>query len=182
MASVYESLLEAVKHEKPDFSGKKVGESDNEYIHRVLKELSTVSDATWNSIPEAAQAWSNEAVALISSNQPCPECPGYSYSGSEQVEGREQTPTSKSKQISMEPVKRKPSAMHRIRQLALLNPNFSPEVLLEMVTNEGLKCGINSAYVCKDEVRNVLRAAKEIGYSLVQEVPTEKEELVGANK
>ena len=53
------------------------GQSDQDYLKRILRAVHGVNEQLWNSIPVPAQQWFNEAATLVSQAKPIPPCPGF---------------------------------------------------------------------------------------------------------
>lgn len=172
MATIFEELLVAAQAVEPTFPDRAVGEPEQDYMKRLLTAVAATPDEVWNKISPAAGDWFNTAVAEVNKNLPCPPCPGYQTDITEVEGGDKVVEVAKETEAPKEGpavgAGSKRGIMIRMREVAILHPDWTEAQIADALKTEGWeKVNPDTAWVCREEVKNVLRAAGNLGYILV---------------
>jgi len=160
---LYSELLTCLKTDKPDFSEKTAVESDTDYFRRMVIEIGKISEENWDKLSKPAQEWFNEAAIAVNALQPIKPCPGYVPSPVAETPAAPATPAPTAPQPTG-----KRGIMARVRELTLVNPTWNDAQLSEALAGEGWeKISADTVWLCRTEVNNVLKAAKNVGLALL---------------
>jgi len=172
--TVYDELVAALQKADPNFLTQQAGEATNTYYERIILGVSKLPDADWGALSGNAQEWFNQAGAAFNGLQPPPVCPGYEpateTATAESTEPVPATsapiPTPKTGEGSRAA---KRGIMQKAREIALQNPEQKVAVLIAALNAVGYAdVSEDTAWICLQEVRNVLKAAEASGFHLVK--------------
>jgi hypothetical protein len=153
--TIYQALLKTARAADPTFEERKLTETHEQYIYRLLEligEPSKVTQEMWEAMGTETTAWYNHAAEELTVNHTYVDLPGYPNPNSHQT-------TSPS---TPKPGK-KAGIMMTIRQAALKNPDLNWEQLSEKLASEGHDVKPSTVWVCVEEVKNVRKAVVALG-------------------
>lgn len=178
------------------------GESDQDYLKKVLRAVHSVDVPVWNSLPLKAQEWFNEAATAVSSAHQVPLCPG--FIGKDEVQKTVETvtppkglsasealatqtsKTQASRPTISNPTKRKREVtgiMDALRKTVILHPEWTSRQLYDYLKLNGFpNAKIETISVDGGNIKRVIELAKQLGYwnekgNQNVEVKTEVEEV-----
>lgn len=158
-----------------------VGESDQDYLKKVLRAVNTVDTTIWNTLPVKAQQWFNDAATAVTTAHTVPVCPG--FTGRDEVQKSVETVTPPKGLSAQEALKtQKPQIkpplqstpkrkrevtgiMDALRKTVILHPDWTTRQLYDYLRLNGFpNAKIDTISVDGGNIKRVIELAKQLGY------------------
>jgi len=169
--TVYDELVAALQKADPNFLTQQAGETTHAYYERMILGVSKLPDGDWSALSGNAQEWFNLAGAAFNGLQTPPVCPGFEpvpEVAAAPTPGVPQAPTPAPKAGEGSRAAKR-GIMQKAREIALNNPEQKVAVLISALNDVGYaEVSEDTAWICLQEVRNVLKAAESAGFHLVK--------------
>ncbi len=187
---LHQQLLEAAK--SVGFNDKTPGETDDEYLTRLVRTVATVDDPAWNIITKAGQAWFNDAVDAVNAMQSPPALPGFNTAEVEQPNPEAEPPAEPESKVALplpatEPQKpmgslptTKPTIpaikqakrtrvtsglIDALRRTVIQHPDWSARTVYDHLTKNGFpNANIETVNVNVSDLHKVIAIARELRF------------------
>lgn len=174
--SLHDIIVAAIHTHDPKFATRHKNEQIQTYYKRVLKQLSAVSEETWQTLPEDAKDWNNVAANAFKASKTIPSIPGFDE-GPEKPEKAEKTTRvsvakepkpPKAPKAAKEPPAPKPpkpdGVIKVFRRMLLLHPTASAKDLIEQLTAQrpDFKINVGTLSIIYSDAHALLNLQREL--------------------
>lgn len=156
------------------------GESDQDFLKKVLRAVHGVDEPTWNSLPIKAQQWYNDAATAVSTANPIPPCPG--FNGKDEIQKVAETSVPPKGLTAQEALKQsvqvKPpitaqpkrkrevtGVMDALRRTVIFHPDWTTRQIFDYLKLNGFpNAKLDTISVDGGNIKRVIQIAKELGF------------------
>lgn len=183
--TIFESLSKAAQ--TTGFGKQTPGESDDEYLIKLLRAVQKVPSNVWHMLPVQAQNWYNSAVEAHKESKPIPACPGYvgqeeakeiseakpGLTAMEILQAKPPDPNKAASRFQAAPIqvtktkgkKKITGVMDALRKVVILHPDWSSRQVYDYLRDNGYPdAKLDTISVDGGNIRRVIQLAKELGY------------------